>query len=316
MEKASTIGWRPPLMSISSPSCKIGAVYFRRTAVSARLCKASKVDRPTYIETMYLEIVKKIPLVDQVIERAAPKFPITEMNKVDKCILRIAIYELIFGDHKETPPKAAISEGVELARAFSGFKSRKFINGVLATVYTELGLPEIPKVDRTPEERLQHKKEREENMPIEEKVGGMIISVNEGVIHTLLVYDMFGFWTFSKGDKQEGETNEEAVARAIKLECGVDIVPTRKIGFHEYVAYYPDRGSVKKQANYFLCVASNMKTPTLDGASNGIRAIRWFSIDDAKDLRMYEDIIKMMNTTVDSIQKELASDTKKAPAQD
>lgn len=51
---------------------------------------------------------------------------------MDRAILRIGVYELLFGG--EVPPKVAINEAVELAKAFGGDNSSKFINGVLGTI--------------------------------------------------------------------------------------------------------------------------------------------------------------------------------------
>lgn len=71
--------------------------------------------------------------IDALIGPAAPEWPIEQIAKVDKTILRLAVYELMFA--REVPPKVAINEAVELAKAFGGDNSSKFINGVLGTIY-------------------------------------------------------------------------------------------------------------------------------------------------------------------------------------
>lgn len=71
--------------------------------------------------------------IDALIGPAAPEWPIEQIAKVDKTILRLAIYELMFA--QDVPPKVAINEAVELAKAFGGDNSSKFINGVLGTIY-------------------------------------------------------------------------------------------------------------------------------------------------------------------------------------
>ncbi|MFA5009837.1 MAG: transcription antitermination factor NusB [Patescibacteria group bacterium] len=71
--------------------------------------------------------------IDQVITVSAPEWPIAQIAQVDLAILRLAIFELLFDD--EVPPKAAINEAVELAKAFGGENSSKFVNGVLGTVF-------------------------------------------------------------------------------------------------------------------------------------------------------------------------------------
>jgi len=53
-------------------------------------------------------------------------------------VLRIGLYELLYADKTQVPPKVAINEAIELAKTFSGKISGKFINGVLGTVYKQL----------------------------------------------------------------------------------------------------------------------------------------------------------------------------------
>lgn len=71
--------------------------------------------------------------IDGIITASAPEWPIPQIAQVDLGILRLAIFELIFDD--EVPPKAVINEAVELAKAFGGENSSKFVNGVLGTVF-------------------------------------------------------------------------------------------------------------------------------------------------------------------------------------
>jgi N utilization substance protein B len=86
-------------------------------------------------------VVSKIEQLDQIIEKAAPEWPISQITIVDRNILRLGLYELLFGDRKEVPPKVAINEAIELAKTFGGDSSGKFVNGVLGTVYREIGEP-------------------------------------------------------------------------------------------------------------------------------------------------------------------------------
>ncbi len=60
---------------------------------------------------------------------------------VDRAVLRLGIYELLFGKRNEVPPKVAINEAIELAKSFGGDASGKFVNGVLGTIYREIGEP-------------------------------------------------------------------------------------------------------------------------------------------------------------------------------
>lgn len=84
-----------------------------------------------------LPTIKKVldhkKIMDQYIAKAAPKFPVDNISKIDHAILLLAIYELIF--EKKEPPKAIINEAIELAKEFSTDRSAKFINGVLGYIY-------------------------------------------------------------------------------------------------------------------------------------------------------------------------------------
>jgi len=83
-------------------------------------------------------ILQKLRQIDQIIEKTAPEWPLNQINIVDRNVLRIGIYELLFGNKEEVPPKVAINEAIELAKTFAGESSGKFINGVLGTIYKEL----------------------------------------------------------------------------------------------------------------------------------------------------------------------------------
>jgi transcription antitermination protein NusB len=71
--------------------------------------------------------------IDGIIGPAAPEWPVDQIAKIDKVILRIGVYELML--KREVPPKVAINEAVELAKAFGGENSSKFVNGVLGSIY-------------------------------------------------------------------------------------------------------------------------------------------------------------------------------------
>ena len=71
--------------------------------------------------------------IDESIAKSAPEWPIEQISLIDKTILQIAIFELLYSVN--VPPKVAINEAVELSKQFGGENSSKFINGVLGTVY-------------------------------------------------------------------------------------------------------------------------------------------------------------------------------------
>lgn len=79
--------------------------------------------------------------IDELIEKCAPEWPLDQVTAVDRNILRLGIYELVYGNYAEVPPKVAINEAIELAKTFGGESSARFVNGVLGTIYREMGEP-------------------------------------------------------------------------------------------------------------------------------------------------------------------------------
>lgn len=83
-------------------------------------------------------VVSHLAEIDKIITTAAPEWPIDQIPMVDRNVLRIGLYELLYGNKEEVPPKVAINEAIELAKSFGGESSGKFINGVLGTVFKEM----------------------------------------------------------------------------------------------------------------------------------------------------------------------------------
>ncbi|MBQ2638260.1 transcription antitermination factor NusB [Candidatus Saccharibacteria bacterium] len=84
-------------------------------------------------------VVEKTAELDQDLTPLAPEWPISSIAAIDRNVLRIGLYELKF-TNDSVPPKVAINEAVELAKAFGSENSSKFINGVLGTAFKQLGL--------------------------------------------------------------------------------------------------------------------------------------------------------------------------------
>ncbi len=102
-------------------------------------------------------IKDKIDELDGIIVKSAPEWPVSNLPIVDRNVLRIGLYELLFSDRDEVPPRVAINEAIELAKSYGGQNSGKFVNGVLGTIYKELGEP-----DQKEERHKKNKKEKED----------------------------------------------------------------------------------------------------------------------------------------------------------
>lgn len=90
------------------------------------------IDDKEFIEELVMGVSKRQAEIDNIIRPVAPEWPIEQIARIDRTVLRIGVYELLYS--KNIPPKVAINEAVELAKAFGGDNSSKFINGVLGTV--------------------------------------------------------------------------------------------------------------------------------------------------------------------------------------
>jgi N utilization substance protein B len=255
-----------------------------------------------FVFSLIEQVLKKRVVIDEIIEKAAPDWPISKISIIDRNILRIGLTELLFGDRKEVPPKVAINEAIELAKTFGGENSGKFVNGVLGAVYKEIGEPG--------KEQISKKKKHEEplditKLPVEKKGGALVYAridnKQDGKIVFAFVHDVFGYWTLSKGSVEEGEDEEMATVREIKEEIGLDIEIEEKLGDNEYVASPPEKGKILKKVVYFLA-KSEYKELVLE-KSTGLDNARWFEISAIPELRIYNDIIPLIAKAIEILSK-------------
>ncbi len=95
------------------------------------------IEDKSFVSNLVDGVIAAQPDLDKLIQPIAPDWPIEQVARIDRSILRIGLYELL---HLQDliPPKVAINEAVELAKAFGSDNSSKFINGVLGTAYRTL----------------------------------------------------------------------------------------------------------------------------------------------------------------------------------
>lgn len=119
---------------------------------------APGIEETNFITDLIMGVIAKIGKIDKIIEKAAPQWPLEQIAMVDRAVLRLGIYELLFGNREEVPPKVAINESIELAKTFGGNASGKFVNGVLGTIYREIG---EPGKDDAPKKKEEEKEQKE-----------------------------------------------------------------------------------------------------------------------------------------------------------
>ncbi len=249
-----------------------------------------------FLQNLLLGIVRKRSVIDEVLKKAAPEWPLEKINAVDRNVLRVGLYELLFGDHAHVPPKVAINESIELAKTFGGESSGRFVNGVLGAVYKEMGEP--GKEQKSKKQTIADVPYEE--MPIEKKAGAVIYALHEGMYYLAMVHDVFGYWTLSKGGVKEGKTPAEAVIDEIRDEINIEIRVIDMLGENEYIANHPEKGKIRKQVSYFLAEA-DYQPLVLKQESGGLDNVKWFPIFDVPELRMYEDVTQLMTKAAERL---------------
>lgn len=96
---------------------------------------APKLSETEFARKTLKDIISKKDVILEIIQKFAPQWPVDKIAKVDRAILEIGVYEIVFS--KEVPEIVAINEAIELAKHFSDTNSPKFINGVLSAVMKE-----------------------------------------------------------------------------------------------------------------------------------------------------------------------------------
>lgn len=259
---------------------------------------ASSSGDSVFMRTLLKHVIEKKKELDLIITKAAPDWPMEKISVVDRNILRLGLTELLFADKDEVPPKVAINEAIELAKTFGGDTSGRFVNGVLGAVYKEMGEP--GKNDSTPRKKKLHEIPDEEAI-LDRLVGAVVYAKNEGVLHLALVHDVFGHWTLSKGHLKEGEDIKKGVKRIVKDEIDLKVKPEKEIGKNEYIAFDPEKGKIRKQVSYILCVADFSEIKLLK--EGGLDDARWFKAGEIEDLNFYDDVLPIVTTALQILAK-------------
>ncbi len=122
---------------------------------------APGIDEPDFAWRLMKGVIDHLQEMDKIIEKAAPEWPIEQIAIIDRNAIRIGLYELLYADPEEVPPKVAINEAIEIAKNYGGPNSGKFINGVLGTIYKQLQEHGLRPVE-SPKEKVAENKNQEE----------------------------------------------------------------------------------------------------------------------------------------------------------
>ena len=96
------------------------------------------IENNDFVVELINGVFQNMQKIDALLKKFAPEWPIEQIMIIDRNILRLGIYELMFSKRKDVPAKVAINESIELAKTFGGRSSGKFVNGVLGSLYKEM----------------------------------------------------------------------------------------------------------------------------------------------------------------------------------
>ncbi len=224
-------------------------------------------------------VVENQKKIDKMITKFAPEWPLDQITMTDRNVLRMGIYELKMSE--EIPPKVAINEAIELAKAFGGDSSGKFVNGVLGSIYKEM--------------MKKGEKQTLASQGIKEvSAGGVIYRQTDDGYYFVLIKDAYDKWTFPKGHVESDEKPEIAAIRELTEETGLkELTEQGYLGDTEVKVHKPGEKPYRKLIKYYLVEAKDEKIIVPDVSE--LKDVKWFSLHEAIDRLDYnnaKDIFK------------------------
>lgn len=242
---------------------------------------------PEFARNLLAGTILKREVIDQIVGKAAPEWPIEKISFIDRSLLRLGIFELLFGQEYNVPPKVAINEAIELAKAFGGDNSRKFVNGVLGGIFKEM------KVD-TDEPAAAGKSKT----VTEELVGGCLYKQVDGIWKVAFIVDLFKHYTWPKGHVEAGEDKREAMIKIAMREANIFCAPGEILGENSYIADSKDH-ILRKRVTYFMAEIVEEKSFI---ASESIVSLQFLSREDLDKFKIYKDMKPLVKKAFDILE--------------
>lgn len=239
-----------------------------------------KVEIP-FCEKIVKGVADNIDAINAKIRETAPEWPIEQIAGIDRSILRIGIYELIFD--KEVPPKAVINEAVELGKEFGGENSGKFVNGVLGTIYRA--------------------SERYEDENLVTSSGGIIFRKDGPHTYFVVVKNPYDKWTFPKGKVEENETWQEAAVREIQEETGIK--EAEILGEIGEIKFTDKSGEepIKKSVHFYLIKTNQIEITEKPIESAHIKEVKWMEKEEVLNSLGYDNLADLFKKAIEEVDK-------------
>jgi len=234
---------------------------------------ADGFDDQGFAKELTENIAGKISEIDGMIKKYAPEWPLEQITTVDRNVLRIGIFELKFA--QAIPPKVAINEAIELAKAYGGESSGKFVNGVLGSVFKDM-------------QTVGEKKEFETEPEREFSAGGVVYRQDNDDYQFALILDAYDKWTFPKGHIEKNEDREKAALREVAEEIG--LTKTKNLGYLDSIEIKvkePGKRPVPKTVYYYLIKAEDRELNITKEPE--VKEAKWLNQEEALKIIGYEN---------------------------
>ncbi len=264
---------------------------------------APEFDDQGFTEQLVKGVTKNLDKIDDLIQKFAPEWPIDQITIIDRNILRLGTFELKYDP--TMPPRVAINEAIELAKAFGGESSYRFVNGVLGAIYRDAEASGDICGDNSLKQRDKNSTDVKQAVmePQEISVGGVVYRKEGSKYYIALIKDAIDKWTFPKGkigDNIKDETIESALTRELNEEIGLTnqkiIAP---IGSIDVTVHPPGLPPYPKRIYYYLVETTQQHLRGEDSVT--VKDARWFPSDEAMQVLSYENSKEILKDAIKKI---------------